>query len=181
MSDYAFAVVEYQSTPEFKTIALAPQTEVVPVKIEAGDPGTQNEPLSVLTDGHWPGTTARSSATVSGTALTSLISELSRSIRQVNTFSYNQSGKRGRQRFVLYGSRAGSDPGWNVEDLRVFTPIIELDTRKQPTTDFVATGVHSSGGQSLGSYRWLIWAVAPVTETAGGENTAFQEFQVVAE
>jgi hypothetical protein len=37
-----------------------------------------------------------------------------------------------------------------------------------------------SGGKPLGSYRWLVWAVAPATDNAGGENTAFQEFQVIA-
>ena len=102
-------------------------------------------------------------------------------IARVNTFSYNQGGNRGRQRFVLYGSSATSDPGWNVEDLRRFIPIIDLDTRTVPQTDFVATSIRQSDGKPLGCYRWLVWDVRPVNETAGGENTAFQEFQVIAE
>ena len=59
-------------------------------------------------------------------------------------------------------------------------PAARLATRNKPATDFIATSVRQSGGQSLGSYRWLIWAIAPVTETAGGENSAFQKFQVIA-
>lgn len=177
---YAFALSQYQSTPDFKALPLAPPSAALAAKITAGKPGTMNEPVSVLTDGKL----ARNYGPVFGNGVVDGAYKLDlgvvASIAQVNTFSYNQNRNRGRQRFVLYGSRATADPGWNVEDRTVFTPIIDLDTGKTPETDFVATSVRQSGGKPLGAYRWLVWAIRPVTDTAGGENTAFQEFQVIA-
>ena len=103
-----------------------------------------------------------------------------KSIAQVNTFSYNQNSNRGRQRFTLYGSNAASDPGWKVEDARVFTPLVDLDTGEPAPTDFAVTSIRHSGGRPLGNYRWLVWAVFPVTQD-NVENTAFQELQVIPE
>jgi hypothetical protein len=180
VAEYAFALSEYQSTPDFKAIPLAPPSAALASKIIAGRPGTMNEPVSVLADGRL----ARSYGPVFGNGVVDGAYKLDlgvvASIARVNTFSYNQNRNRGRQRFVLFGSRAAVDPGWNVEDRKVFTPIIDLDTCKAPEADFVATSVRQSGGKPLGSYRWLVWAVAPVTENAGGENSAFQEFQIIA-
>jgi hypothetical protein len=180
VADYAYAAAECQSSPDFKVVPLAPSAAVAPAKVMAGEPGTMNEPLSVLTDGQL----ARNYGPVFGNGVVAGAYKLDlgvvASIAQVNTFSYNQNRNRGRQRFVLYGSCAAADPGWNVEDRKAFTPIIDLDTQKTADTDFVATSVRQSGGKPLGSYRWLVWAVAPATENAGGENTAFQEFQVIA-
>ena len=180
VAEYAFALLEYQATPDFKTLPLAPRPAALAAKVIAGEPGTGNEPVSVLTDGKL----ARNYGPVFGNGVVDGVYKLDLGavarIGQVNTFSYNQNRNRGRQRFVLYGSPAAADPGWNVEDRKVFTPIIDLDTLKDPETDFVATRVRQSGGKPLGSYRWLVWAVAPVTDSAGGENTAFQEFQVIA-
>ncbi|MCY3017907.1 MAG: PDZ domain-containing protein [Planctomycetota bacterium] len=181
VADYAFVVTEYQATPDFKTIPLAPApaTAVLPAKILAGAPGTMNEPVAVLTDGKL----GKNYGPVFGNGCADGMYKLdlgaAKSVAQVNTFSYNQNGNRGRQRFVLYGSNAAADPGWNVEDPRVFTPLADVDTRKPPTADFVATSIRQSDGKPLGSYRWLIWAIAPVTTNAGGENTSFQEFQVL--
>jgi hypothetical protein len=75
----------------------------------------------------------------------------------------------------LFGSITTDDPGWEVGDAKRFTPIAQVDSRSE--NQFHATRVQSSSGKSLGSYRWLVWAVGPVTDI--GENTAFQELQVV--
>jgi len=48
---HAMHASEYQSTPDFKTIPLAPPAAALAAKIVAGKPGTMNEPVSVLTDG----------------------------------------------------------------------------------------------------------------------------------
>jgi len=181
VSDYGFAVTEYQSSPDFKTVSLVPLSASPPPAITASEPGTKNDPLSVLVDGML----AKGYGPVFGNGVVSGRYKLdlgaAKSIVQVNTFSFNQNGNRGRQRFVLYGSRAKSDPGWNVEDASVYWPIIDLDTQKTPATNFIATSIGRGGGKPLGCYRWLVWAVYPISETAGGENTAFQEFQVIAE
>ena len=93
-------------------------------------------------------------------------------IAQVNTFS--RGGERARQNFVLYGSSAAIDPGWDVADAQVFTPIIAVDARQD--ADYKATSIRPSNGQPLGSYRWLVWEVFPINDM---ENTAFQELQVI--
>ena len=177
--EYAFVVAEYQTTPDFKTIPLAPPPAVLAAKVVAGEPGTKNEPISVLTDGKL----ARNYGPVFGNGVVGGAYKLDlgavKALAQVNTFSYNQNGNRGRQRFTLYGSSAAADPGWSVDDPRLFTPLADVDTGNTPTADFLATSIRQSGGKPLGTYRWLVWAVAPVTEASGGENTAFQEFQVV--
>ena len=80
--------------------------------------------------------------------------------------------------FVLYGSTAESDPGWNVRDAHLFTPIIDLVARDTGKCECAATSIRQSGGKSLGSYRWLVWAVTPITYD-GGSNTAIQELQVI--
>lgn len=49
-------------------------------------------------------------------------------LAEVNAWSYHQHGNRGARRFVLFGSVATADPGWNVEDRAKFTPIAEVDT-----------------------------------------------------
>ena len=181
VGDYVFAVTEYQSSPDFKTIPLNRVGAVLPVSITASEPGTENDPLSVLSDGKL----AKSYGPVFGNGVVAGRYKLDlgtqKSIVQVNTFSFNKNFNRGRQRFVLYGSSAISDPGWNVEDARVFCPILDLETKKTPETDFIATSIRQSGSKSLGSYRWLVWTAYPISAMAGGENTAFQEFQVIAE
>ena len=178
MSDYAYVVTESQATPEFKIIPLAPASAVLPATITAAAK-TGNEPLAVLIDGKL----AKNFGPVYGNGVQNGLYKLdlgaSKAIAQINTFSYNQGGNRGRQHFVLYASNADADPGWKVEDPRLFAPLIDVDTRKAAEAYFTATSIRQSGGKPLGIYRWLVWAVAPVTTNSGGENTAFQEFQVI--
>jgi hypothetical protein len=138
-------------------------------------PGTHNDPLATLSDnklgtGYGPvfGNGARD-----GIYRADLGS--SRRVVSVATWSHNHGGKRGAQHFVLFGS-AGDDPGWNVSDRTRFTPIAEVDTRGAQIGTDHGTLIRGSSGQTLGSYRWLVWVVQPVTDNQ--ENTAFQEFQV---
>ena len=180
VTDYAYVVSEQQASLEFKIVPLAPAAALLPVRMVTSEPATRNERMDTLTDGKL----AKNYGPIFSNGINDGRYQLDLGavtrIAQVNTFSFNQGGHRGRQRFVLYGSSATADPGWNVADARVFTPLIEVDTRGQPAADFVATSVRQSGGGALGSFRWLIWAVAPVTADGGGENTAFQELQVIA-
>jgi len=178
VTDYVYVVAEYQPTADFKFIPLRPSAGVLPAKLVAGEPRTSNEPIDILTDGKL----ANNYGPVFPNGVTDGMNKLDlgavKSIAQVDTFSYNQNNNRGRQRFALYGSSAASDPGWKVEDARVFTPLVDLDTGKPAPADFVATSIRCSGGRSLGNYRWLVWAVFPVTQD-NVENTAFQELQVI--
>lgn len=98
-----------------------------------------------------------------------------RPISAITSWSYNQKGFRGPQKLVVYGSDAAKDPGW---DLAQFTPLGTIDTTGEPKAEFTAASLRASSDQSLGTYRWIVWAVSPITTTGGGENTAFQEFVV---
>ena len=75
---------------------------------------------------------------------------------------------RARQSFVLYGSKAASDPGWNVADLAVFTPIIGVDSRPPNMTEYEATSIRRSTGKTKGSFRWLVLAASPTNGEIGG-------------
>ncbi len=98
------------------------------------------------------------------------------SIAAVSTWSHNLGGVRGVQRFVLFGSNAPSDPGWNVNDRQTFTPIAEVDTADTAPGKFSRSRIRCAGKPSLGTFRWLVWCVSPATGKA--ENTAYQELQV---
>ncbi len=178
LDDYVFVTTESRKEPPFKTVRLAPTAQVLSFAVTACEPGTSNEPLAVLGDGKL----ARNYGPVFGNGVRGMYKldlRARRRIAQVNTWSYNQNGNRGRQRFTLYGSTRASDPGWKVGDARRFVPIAEVDTGK-PDDEFVATSLRRSEEKALGSYRWLLWVTAPVSDIAGGENTAFQEIQVIA-
>lgn len=177
VSDYAYVAAESRPDSAFESIPLAPAAAVLIGRLSAR-PQTMNEPLAVLTDGKL----AKNYGPVFGNGVTGGFYKLdlgaSKCIAQVNTFSFNQGQNRGPQHFVLFGSNAPSDPGWNVDDPHAFRPLAEIDAAS--TADFLATSVRQSDGRSLGTYRWLLWAVSPASANAGGENTAFQEFQVLA-
>jgi hypothetical protein len=97
-------------------------------------------------------------------------------VSAVNSWSFNQNGNRGRQRMTLYGSNSAKDPGWNIADASKFTPLGSIDTAAAAVAPFTASSLRAPSGASLGSFRWIVWATAPVTEA--GENTAWQEFSV---
>lgn len=99
----------------------------------------------------------------------------SRSISSIATVTFNQNGRRGPQQFVVFGSNADKDPGWDTSDRNAFQPIAEVDTRSQAAKNFQSTEIRSNV-DSLGGFRWLIWVVYPVTGQA--ENSAFQEFVI---
>jgi hypothetical protein len=96
-------------------------------------------------------------------------------VARITTWSSNLNGKRGPQRFEVFGSDASGDPGWDPAKL---TPIVEVDTRGQPAGVSCGTSIRRAGGGPLGVFRWLLWVTQPVT--SAGENTAFQEFEVQA-
>ena len=97
------------------------------------------------------------------------------SVTSITSWSANHRGYRGAQRLVLYGSSEEDDPGW---DLTQYTPLGKIDTTQNPKAKFTAVSLRSTANQSLGSYRWIVWAVSPVTVRGGGENTAMQELAV---
>ena len=97
------------------------------------------------------------------------------SVSAITSWSHNWKGFRGAQKLVLYGSNAATDPGW---DLKRFTPLGTIDPTGETKAEFTAASLRASAGKSLGEFRWIVWAVSPVTERGNGENTAFQELSV---
>jgi hypothetical protein len=175
VDDYFYVIAECSGTPGFKKIPLVPVSAVLPARVVAGGAPTNNDPIESLIDGrieHGYGPVFANG--VEG-GMYRLDLGMTRNIAQINTFSSLE--RRARQNFVIYGSNAASDPGWNFADAKVFTPVIAVDTRQD--AEYAATSIRRSGGRPLGSYRWLVWAVSPVTEE-NRENTAFQELQVIS-
>jgi hypothetical protein len=95
-------------------------------------------------------------------------------VAAITSWSYNQSRRRGAQKIALCGSNAATDPGW---DMTEFTPLGTIDTGTAKA-NYTAASLRAVGEQTLGQFRWIVWSVSPVTANDGGENTAFQEFQV---
>jgi len=178
VGNYAYVVAECRKSPEFKVVPLAPAEAILPAKLVTVTPGATDGPLDMITDGKLAPNSGHSfrDGFTKGAYKIDLGSV--QSIAQVNTFSTGNDGVRARQNFVLYGSAAASDPGWNVQDAGVFTPIVDLVARKTDEFECAATSIRQSDGKPLGSYRWLIWAVTPITYD-NGSNTTIQELQVI--
>ena len=178
LESYAYGVTEYQKTPDFKRVPLAPAAAVLPAKALTIPPGSSNDPLGMLTDGQL----TRDAGHAFGDGFTTGTYKIDlgsvQTIGQINTFSGGNNQVRARQNFVLYGSAAATDPGWNVQDASQFTPIIDLAARETDEFDCAATSIRQSSGKPLGRYRWLVWAVTPVTYD-GGSNTSIAELQVL--
>ena len=172
VNEYEYVVSENSANPNFKTVPLAPAAGVVAAKASAGNAPVNNEPIEALVDGKIGDGFGPIFANAVVNGMYKLELAAVTRIAQVN--SYSSGGERGRQNFVLYGSSAAADPGWNVADAKLFTPIGAVDARQDAAKK--VTSIRTSDGKPLGSYRWLVWAVFPVN---GVENTAYQELQVI--
>ncbi|OWK36039.1 PDZ domain-containing protein [Fimbriiglobus ruber] len=160
----------------YVTVDTGPPTAgTVPVRAITTKPATFNDPVATLSDGRL--TEGYGPVFGNGTVGGAYKVDLGKAIdiAEIKTWSFNQNKNRGPQRFVLFGSTAARDPGW---DANTFAPIIEVDTTHIPVDKFQVTRVRRAGDPSVGTFRWLMWVVTPVTEK--GENTAFQEFQILA-
>jgi membrane-associated protease RseP (regulator of RpoE activity) len=137
-------------------------------------PKPNNEPLEALLDGKL----AENFGPVFGNGIHNGAYKMDlgavRPVSAIISWSFNMSKTRGAQMFTLYGSNAPTDPGWNLND---FTPLGTIDTGTV-SADYTATALRAADGESLGSFRWIVWAVSPVYDRGGGENTAFQELCV---
>ncbi|MFK8114067.1 MAG: signaling protein, partial [Rubripirellula sp.] len=138
---------------------------------------TNNDPLTSLTDGKL----ATGYGPVFGNGVNNGAYKMDLGavtpLAAISNWSHSRNGQRGAQNVTLYGSEALSDPGWNLSK---YTPLGTIDTTAQQLNAYNAVSLRASAGKSLGSFRWIVWAVSPVSSKAGGENTAFQELHVEA-
>ncbi len=135
---------------------------------------TSNDPLTSLTDGKLVAEFGPVFANGIRNGAYKMDLGSVQSVSAITSWSYNRMEIRGAQKLVLYGSRAATDPGW---DLKQFVSLGTIDTGKTKAT-FTAASLRAGAGRTLGEFRWIVWAVSPVTKTRGGENTAFQELSV---
>lgn len=174
---YSYCVTELSPTADgFQRLPLGGNNARAAIQRLTTRPATRNEPPSTLHDGKLASNYGPvfGNGTVGGIYKADLGRELR--VTSVNTWSYNESGNRGPQHFVLFGSASQEDPGWDVTNRARFTPVAEVDAANGQRQKFHATSVRSSDGKPLGSFRWLLWMVIPVSPLQ--ENTSFQEFQV---
>jgi len=174
LASYVYALGENSGNDNFATIPLAAET--IPIRQTSTRPDTVNDPVKVLSDGKLAedyGPVFRNNV-AGGIYKVDLGKAVP--VSDVSTWSFNQNGSRGAQRFTLYGSAHAKDPGWSVATGALFSPIAEIDTTPTRAKTYQATSIRTSDGKPLGTFRWLLWVAMPVTEIQ--ENTAFQEFQV---
>ena len=136
---------------------------------------TNNDPLSTLTDGK----PAKRFGPVFGNGIHNGAYKMDlgsvQPVKAITSWSFDMSQTRGEQKLTIYGSSSATDPGWN---LNAFTQLGTVDTIGTPKAEYTAASLRTPSGKPLGSFRWIVWAVSPVTSTDGGENTAFQELAV---
>ena len=177
VQSYNYAVAETTKDDKFQVVPLLATDQRGPIKQLSARPGTHNKPPAVLHDGQL----AENYGPVFGNGVIggAYKADLGATVElaEVNTWSYHQNSKRGTHHYSLFGGDAAADPGWNVADPTVFTPISAVDTRRVEPLEFQATSLRRSDGKALGTYRWLVWAVSPISDNR--ENTAFQELQVI--
>ena len=159
-----------KSAADFKTIALPIASKH---KLKANRQ-TSNEPLSVLTDGKLEA----NFGPVFGNGIVDGLYKMDLGtvtpVTAINSWSYQQGKNRGAQRLTIFASDSNKDPGWNLDKL---TPIGTIDSGATKQS-YTAASLQAIDGESLGSYRWIVWAVSPISGSGGGENTAFQELSV---
>jgi hypothetical protein len=174
---YSYCVTELSPTADgFQRLPLGGNNARAAIQRITTRPATRNDPPATLHDGKLAANYGPvfGNGTVGGIYKADLGRELR--VTFVNTWSHNESGNRGPQHFVLFGSASQEDPGWDVTNRARFTPLAEVDAASGPRQEFHATSVRSSDGKPLGNFRWLLWMAIPVSPIQ--ENTSFQEFQV---
>ncbi|TWU35034.1 right-handed parallel beta-helix repeat-containing protein [Novipirellula artificiosorum] len=136
----------------------------------------KDEPLETLVDGHLDEGYGPVFANQVDTGIYRLDLGQPKAVSMISTWSTNKNLNRGPQKMTLYGSHATKDPGWDLQDRSQFVPLASIDTSSRKTNSYNATSLRARPGQSLGTFRWIVWQVSPVTRI--GENTAFQELHV---
>ncbi|PHS19041.1 MAG: signaling protein [Blastopirellula sp.] len=168
MVRYVYANYE-TSAGDFNSVKLLPKEKILSIQSVSVRPRTLNEPVAVLSDGKL----AQDYGPVFGNNVSVGVYRIDlgkeTSITEIRSWSFNQGSNRGSQRFTLFGVRE------TVSPKRV--PLVMVDTRKSASKTFVGSKIQTSDGKPIGTFRWLEWTVQPVT--AGQENTAYQEFQII--
>ncbi|MEN9362011.1 MAG: hypothetical protein RL095_3546 [Verrucomicrobiota bacterium] len=130
-------------------------------------PETRNEALGTLVDG----ALARNYGAIFGNDVGRGIYKMDlgavQKISAINTWSFNQDGRRSAQRLIVYASV--EDPGF---DLSKCQPLAAI--RADADTEMVSTQLKSQG--LLATARYVLWVLEPLNDK--GEHSAVQELSV---
>ncbi len=170
--DAPFVVVEAVEAPAGFSKLVLP---AAPAGTVSAVSKTNNDPLTTLTDGRLASSYGPVFANGVRDGAYKIDLGAAKPVAAVTAWSFNQNGSRARQIVSIFGSNSSADPGWNTANARDFIQIGAIDTGRLPG-QFVAASLRARPGQSLGSFRWIVWRVSPVNPS--GENTAFQELGV---
>ncbi|MGJ8639008.1 MAG: right-handed parallel beta-helix repeat-containing protein [Opitutaceae bacterium] len=161
-------------TREFSELPLPAK----PAGVLSTNRKTSNEPLASLTDGR----VAKNFGAIFGNTVYNGMYKMDlgavKSIQAVTSWAHRMVRVRAKQKLTIYGSDASNDPGWNLEN---FTALGSIDTTALRMKDYSAVSLRARSGKNLGDYRWIVWAVSPISANGGGENTAMQELHVETE
>ncbi len=167
----AEAVVE--SFAKLDSFAKIPLPAASTCKVTANHP-TKNDPLTSLTDGE----VQNSFGPIFPNGIRSGAYKMDlgsiQPVTSVSSWSCRKSKTRGRQNLAIYGSDSDSDPGWKLSNFKLLGTVDTENSNEQ----FTAAAIRATEGNTLGKFRWIVWAVAPISDAGGGENTAFQELSV---
>ena len=127
---------------------------------------TGNDPLEVLTDGRLR--SGYGPVFENGVTDGAYKMDLGKveSISGITSWSFNEGGRRGHQSVRLYGSKNDEDPGWELTDSDRFVPLGVLESGGESLKDYSALSLHAPKGESLGSFRWIVWQVSPAQRPA---------------
>ncbi|MCR9202161.1 MAG: right-handed parallel beta-helix repeat-containing protein [Planctomycetaceae bacterium] len=135
---------------------------------------TSNDPLTILTDGRL----SSGFGPVFGNGIDNGAYRMDLGgvmpVMAITSWSFRQGNARIRQQLTLYGSDSATDPGW---DLSKFTPLGTIQSCDNDG-NYLAASLRAVNSNTLGNFRWIVWSVSPVSDSGGGENTAFQELAV---
>ncbi|MCX6874071.1 MAG: alpha-L-fucosidase [Verrucomicrobia bacterium] len=174
--DYTYVVRENLWKPEFKKVPVAEASAILPARVSFFGPGLSKGAADLLVDGKIDCNRGPTFANGVDTGKYMLDLGEAKSIARINT--YASGNTHARQSFTLYGSNAADKPCSDAANISVYTPIITVDSRGE-RTEYEATSIRRSADQPLGSFRWLVWAATPTMGEIGGQNTTFEEMQVL--
>ena len=167
------------STVEIDTASAQDDFTKLSVPDASGLPVTANQkvgnkPLSSLTDGKIDENFGPVFANGIQSGAYKMDLGEAKPVLAVTSWSYARNESRGSQKLTIYGSDSDSDPGWKLDQM---TPLGTIDTGATKAK-FTAASLRALEGKTLGTFRWIVWAVQPVSDEGGGENTSMQELHV---
>ena len=143
------------------------EQDVLPIKSIKTFPASSNEKPASLTDGKLAENYGPVFANGVRGGLYVISLNEAKEINGFSSFSYNLGGRRGVQRYTVYGSNKDKAP----DSLKGLTPLCSVDSSHLQQVKFQRSRIEGD----LGRFKHLVLQVHPAN---GNENTAFQEMQL---